>query len=106
MPTLKTRMALTLTDELRDALADLGEATGRPMATVAVQLLGDLVPQLHSLAKVARANKLGDKVEAQRALIHMVGDQMAEVLASIQPDMFPTRPTRRPRKPSKMGGAG
>jgi hypothetical protein len=47
-----------------------------------------MVPQLEGLAKVARAARSGNQDAAKRALRHMIGDGMAEVITEMQPDMF------------------
>ncbi len=94
MPTRKTRMALTLTPELEAALDDLAEALGKPAATLAVELLHELIPQLEGLAKVARAAKSGNKAAAKRALVHMVGDNMAELMSMHQPELFKSKAKR------------
>lgn len=73
-------MALTLTPEVEAALFDLADAVGKPAATVAVELLREMAPQLHDLAKISRLAKEGKASAAKRALRHMVGDAMAEVL--------------------------
>ena len=88
MPSQRTRMALTLPDELRDALAELSEALGKPAATVATEFLVEMIPQLLGIAKFARVAKSGNKAAAKRALAHMVGDQFAELMAHQQPELF------------------
>ena len=88
MPTRKARMALTLPDEVRDAIADLADAMGKPAAAVVTELLEDMLPQLHGLAKVIRASKAGNKAAAKRALTHMVGDNFAAMMTATQGDMF------------------
>lgn len=88
MPTRKPRVALTLTPELDAAFADLADATGKPASTVVVELLHELIPQLEGLAKVARAQKAGNKAAAKRALVSMVGDSMAELMSMHQPDLY------------------
>jgi hypothetical protein len=47
-----------------------------------------MLPQLQGLAKVARAAKSGNKAAAKKALVHMLGDGMAELMASQQPELF------------------
>lgn len=80
MPSNKPRMHLTVERDLREALEDLAAALGKPPATVAVDLLRELMPAMPNLAKYARAIQAGQKGAAQRALQHMVGDAMAEQL--------------------------
>lgn len=73
-------MALTLTPEVEAALFDLADALGKPAATLAVELLREMVPQLHDLAKITRLAQQGKNAAAKRALRHMIGDGMAEIL--------------------------
>jgi hypothetical protein len=73
------------------AINDLAEAVGKPASRVVVELLTEMIPQLHGIAKMARAAKSGNKAAVKRALVHMVGDNMAEMMAMQQPDMFPKR---------------
>jgi predicted DNA-binding protein len=88
MPSQKPRIALTLSPELHTALSGLAEAFGKPMATLATEMLQELIPQLEGLTKVAKAAKSGNKAAAKRAMIHMVGDNMAEMMAMQQPELF------------------
>lgn len=80
MPSNQPRIALTVPDDLRDALQQLAEAADKPVSTVIVGLLTEMQPQLIDLAKVLRAAKSGKKAAAKRALQHMVGNAMAEQL--------------------------
>lgn len=88
MPTRKTRMALTLPDELSAALDDLADALQKPAATLATELLTEMIPQIEGIAKIARHSKSGNKAAAKRALVHMVGDNMAELMTMQQPELF------------------
>jgi hypothetical protein len=88
-------MALTLPPDLREALFDLADAAGKPPSTVAAELLGDMVPQIKDLAKVLRAAKAGRTEAARRALVHMIGNGMAEVIEASQPDMFKPKKARK-----------
>lgn len=74
------RMAITLSPEAEAALNDLSDATGRPAATIAAELLKETAPQLHSVAKIARLSQAGKTAAAKRALVHMVGEGMAGIL--------------------------
>ena len=89
MPSRKPRMALTLSLELDAALADLADALQKPAATVANELLVEMIPQIHGLAKFARHAKAGNKAAAKKALVHMVGDNMAEFMSQHQRDLIP-----------------
>jgi predicted DNA-binding protein len=93
MPTRKARIALALPDDLKVTLDALSEATGKPVASVVVQLLVEVQPQLQGLVKVLNAAKAGNKAAAKRALTHMVGDTLGEMMA-LQLDL----PTTKARK--------
>ena len=88
MPTKQRRMALTLKPHVEAALFDFAEAIGKPAATLAAELLEEMVPQLEDLAKIARHTKAGNKAAAKRALTHMVGDGLAELMQQTQPELF------------------
>lgn len=88
MPSQKPRIALTLNDELKAALEDLSDASGRPVSRVVTELLTEMIPQLQGLAKYARAAKSGNVAAAKRAMVHMLGDNMAEMMAMQQPELF------------------
>jgi predicted DNA-binding protein len=87
MPSQKPRIALTLAPELQVALFNLAEAVGKPAATVASELLFEMIPQLEGLTKFAKVAKSGNKAAMKRALSHMVGDNMAELLHSHQAEL-------------------
>jgi predicted transcriptional regulator len=88
MPTRKARMALTLPDDVRDAINDLADAMAKPASAVVTHILQEMVPQLQGLAKVVRASNAGNKVAAKRALAHMMGDNLAAMMTATQVDMF------------------
>ena len=96
MPSTRPRMALTLPDDVHAAVHELADALGKPASKVVTELLQEMVPQLQGLAKIHRASKAGNAAAAKRALQHMVGDAMAEVLTSEQPELF-----AKPGKKSK-----
>lgn len=87
MPSQKPRIALTLSPELQVALSNLAEAVGKPAATVAAELLQEMIPQLEGLTKFAKVAKSGNKAAMKRALSHMVGDNMAELMQSHQTEL-------------------
>lgn len=89
MPTRKRRLQLSLPDDLTVSLVALSRALDRPVATIVVSLLVELQPQLDGLTKVYVAARSGNKVAAKRALVHMVGDNLAELMA--QQLELPTR---------------
>ena len=84
-------MALTLPDDLLQALHDLADALGKPAATVVAEILQDMQPQIVGLEKIARASKAGNQAAAKRALQHLVGDSLAEVVGHQQPELFGKR---------------
>jgi hypothetical protein len=77
----KARVALTVPDDLMGILRDLGEVTEKPVATLIVELLGEMREQLVGITKFAKAAKAGNKAAAKRALVHAVGDSMASLMA-------------------------
>ena len=88
MPTKLPRMALTLPEDVHAAVYDLADAMGKPASKVVTELLQEMVPQLQGLAKIARAGRSGNKAAAKRALQHMFGDSLAEVMSQQQPELF------------------
>ena len=88
MPSKRPRMALTLPDDLKTILDDLADAVGKPASKVVTELLQEMAPQLQGLAKIARATKAGNKAAAKRALIHTLGDGMAQLLMAQQDELF------------------
>jgi hypothetical protein len=91
MPSQRPRMALTLPADVHAAIHDLADALGKPASKVVTELLQEMVPQLEGLAKISRAGRAGNKAAAKRALQHMMGDQLAEVMAVQQPELFGKR---------------
>ena len=91
MPSQLARMNLTPSLELRAVLVDLADALGKPVATVTVDLLTEMIPQLEGITKMARAAKSGNKAAVKSALVHMVGDNMAELMSMQQPELFPKK---------------
>jgi hypothetical protein len=88
MPSQKPRLALTLPPELEVALSDYAEAVGKPVSAATVEMLVQLIPQFEGLTKFAIAAKSGNKAAAKRALVHMVGDNMAELMQMQQADLL------------------
>ena len=88
MPSQKPRIALTLPPELAKAVSEMAEALEKPAATLLVEMLVELIPQLEGITKMARAAKTGNKAAVKRALVHMVGDNMAAMLSAQQPELF------------------
>lgn len=97
MPSQKPRVAVTIDPATDSALDALAEVLGKPKATVIADLLQEMLPQLEGITKIARATKAGNTAAAKRALVHMVGDGMAEILTGQQKDMFPAPTSKRKR---------
>lgn len=87
MPSQKPRIALTLPPELQVALTNLAEAVGKPVATVAAELLYEMIPQLEGLTKFTKAAKSGNKAAVKKAMVHMLGDNMAEMMTMHQAEL-------------------
>lgn len=88
-------MALTLVPELHVALTDLAEALGKPIATVAADLLFEMIPQLQGITKMAIASKSGNKAAMKLALAHMVGNNMAEMMTMQQRELDLARKVKK-----------
>jgi len=95
MPTKLPRLQVTLPTHVRDSIEAFADAMGKPTATVVSQLLEEMVPQLDGLTKIAKAAKEGNKAAAKRALRHMVGDGMAQILDSHQRELDLARKGKR-----------
>lgn len=95
MPTQKPRIALTLSPELQVALTNLAEAVGKPVSTVAAELLLEALPQIEGLTKYAKVAKSGNKAAMKRALSQMLGDNMAEVMTMHQAELDLARKGRK-----------
>lgn len=81
MPTLKPRIALTPSAELKAVLDDFADALGKPTSRAVCDLLEEMQQQLIDLTKIARHVRTGRKAAAKRALQHMVGNALAEQLS-------------------------
>lgn len=88
MPTTKPRLAITLTEDTRAAVADLADALGKPESSVVSELLTEMAPQLRDLAKLQRAVASGRKSAAKQAMRDLMGTAMAEVMSVAQPELF------------------
>lgn len=87
MPTQKPRCNVTLKPHVRDALQAFSDEVGKPVATVVANLLEEMVPQLDGLTKIAKATKAGNKSAATKALRHLMGDGMANLLQQHQREL-------------------
>jgi hypothetical protein len=80
MPSKHPRLALTVPAPIKEALDDLAKAMEVPTAKVVVGLLTEMEPQIRDLAKYTRLLKSGEHAAAKRALQHLFGNAMAEVI--------------------------
>jgi predicted transcriptional regulator len=81
------RITISLPPEVDAALLALAEAEDRPQSKIVTEILTGFAPQMLSMAKLHGQIKAGKTAEAKRTMQHMVGDQMAALLAD-QGDMF------------------
>ena len=88
MPSVNARVNLTLPPELHTILVDLATALKKPVSTVVTDLLTEIIPHMEGITKIARAQQAGNVRAAKNALAHMVGNQMADVMATYQPELF------------------
>lgn len=88
MPSQKPRVAMILPDPTRRALFALAAALERPAATLAAELLTEMVPQMEGLTKYAIAMKAGKSKAAKQAMAHMMGDAFADAMSASQPELF------------------
>lgn len=94
MPSKHPRLALTVPAPLKEALDDLADAQGIPTAKVVVGLLTEMETQIRDLAKYARLVKSGESTAAKRALQHMFGNALAEVMQ----DQLPLETKKKKRR--------
>jgi hypothetical protein len=85
MPSSKPRLILTVPDPLMADLRALAAASEKPVATVTLDLLRELQPQIQDLAKLIGHAKAGRTQAAKKALRHMMGNAMAQILAEQLP---------------------
>lgn len=88
MPTQKPRVALTLDPETVAQLAVLAQGVGKPLSTAVAEVLKEIAPQLADLGRWMKAVKLKDPAAAKEAVRHMMGDQFAEMMLAVQPELF------------------
>lgn len=87
MTTKHRRITISLPPKLDIALAALAAAEDRPQAKVVIDILSEFEPQMLSMAKLHSQVKAGRIADAKRTMQHMLGDQMASLLAE-QSEMF------------------
>lgn len=95
MPSQHRRLILTLPPEIDEAIDRCAAAFDKPRAGVVTDLLREMVPTLNDLAKIAEHTKANRKSAAKRALQHMVGDKLAELMTEMQPELFPERKKKK-----------
>jgi hypothetical protein len=88
MPSKNRRLILTLPDDIDAAIDRVAAAYEKPRSAVVVDLLREMVPTLLDLAKIAEHTKANRRLAAKRALQHMIGDRLADVMSEIQPELF------------------
>lgn len=88
MPSRNPRLILTVPPDLMGTIRELSAALEKPMATVVLDLLREMQPQLRDLVKLVLHTRAGRTEAAKRTLSHMVGDQLAQLLVAQQGDMF------------------
>jgi hypothetical protein len=84
----RDRMQITLTPPLRKALFEYAKALGRPASSLTTEMLVEMIPQFEGITKMALAAKSGNKAAAKRAVVHMFGDSMAQLMTMQQPELF------------------
>jgi hypothetical protein len=116
MPTLKPRLAITLSPEVEDTIRRLASLERVPMSRVVVQLLEHVMPQMQGIVaalEAARDAKGKPAQELLTALTRMQGAvEQAASVAVDQVDMFSGEVARvrkaikrKPRKaPKKAAG--
>lgn len=87
MPSRKPRLALTVPDELMEALTALGKAAGKPASAVTVDMLIETLPIIETTTKMLLQAKAGNRAGMKRTLAHLVGDQAAAMLLSMQTEL-------------------
>lgn len=80
MGTKLRRIQVSLPDDLADALADLADAEEKPISKIIVALLDQFKPQIPTMAEVARSLKAGNRDQAIRAVQHLYGDALADLI--------------------------
>jgi hypothetical protein len=85
MGTKLRRLQVALPDSLSEALSDLAKAQDKPISKVIVALLAEMEPQIRDLTTYAKCIKAGKMNEAKQALIHMFGNNLAELLTDEKP---------------------
>lgn len=87
MTTKNRRITISLPPEVDAALLAMAQAEGRPQAKVVTEILTEFAPNMLSMAKLHEQIKAGKKQDAKRTIQHMMGDQLAELIAE-QTDFF------------------
>jgi hypothetical protein len=80
MGTLLRRIQISLPESLEEVLSELAEIQERPMSKIVVSLLSEMEPQLRDMVEYTRHMKAGRLEDAKRAIVHMIGNGMAELL--------------------------
>lgn len=88
MPSPKRRLILTVPPELDAVIDRVSKAFDKPRASVVVDLLQEMRPQLLDLAKMAEHTKANRRTAAKTVLRHMVGNAFADLMIEMQPELF------------------
>jgi hypothetical protein len=92
-------MALTIGDELKDALFELGDALGKPAATALVEMLDDMLPTIKLNAQMIQAARRNDRDTIKQTLTQMLGESYAAMAVATLPENKPEKKKAgRPRK--------
>ncbi len=95
MPSQKLRVMLTVPEDLAELLRDLADATQKPVATVAVELLQEMQDAMPALAQTVRMARQGKK----RAALQRLATLNAEAVSQGQELQRTLRlPAKRKRK--------
>lgn len=87
MTTKNRRITISLPPDVDAALLAMAEAEGRPQAKIVTEILTEFAPTMRNMAKLHEQIKAGKKLDAKRTMQHMMGDQLAGLIAE-QADFF------------------
>lgn len=84
MPSVKSRLMLTITDELKAVLTAWGKAQGVPAATLVTSFLEENKPIFQALTAAIQAQKKGKEAEALKAMSVLTGKALADLGGMMQ----------------------
>lgn len=88
MPTKKTRVNLTVDDELNSLLDDVAKFTGKPKATFIVDVLHDLKPMLKELTEALALAEQKKNVIPNLAKLSAEANAMTAVINSEMAEFY------------------